>query len=131
VVVLAERGLTAVALTNLANAPASQLACGAINAYLSLAPETPWDSYPEYDPDTRALGRFAGTYQGQPGTTARVSVRDDTLYVDMGDGPKRARPYAERCFLVEESGEALAFLENEAGNIWAMAPGLRTFPKVG
>jgi CubicO group peptidase (beta-lactamase class C family) len=130
VVVVPERGLTAVALTNLANAPASDLAFGAINAYLGLAPETSWDSYPEYAVETSTLERFAGTYQGQPGTTAQVSTRDGALYVDMGDGPKRARPYAERCFLVEESGEALAFLEDESGTIWAVAPGLRTFPKI-
>jgi CubicO group peptidase (beta-lactamase class C family) len=130
VVVVPERGLSAVALTNLANAPASKLAFGAINAYLGVAPETPWASYPEFAVKPGTLGRFVGTYQGQPGTAAQVSTRDNVLFVDLGDGPKRAHPYAERCFIVEESGEVLAFLEDAAGTVWAVAPGLRTFPRV-
>jgi len=51
VVVVPERGITAVALTNLANAPASKLAYGAINAALGRAPETPWTTYPEHTVD--------------------------------------------------------------------------------
>ena len=130
VVVVPERGLTAVALTNLANAPASKLAYGAINAYLDLAPETPWAEYPDYAIEPGTLGRFMGTYRGQPGTIAQVSEHEGTLVVDLGDGPHPARPYADRAFYIEATDDAIRFLEDETVAIWAVAVGLRTFPKI-
>lgn len=130
VVIVPEAGLTAVALTNLANAPASDLAFGAINAYRGLVPATPWDQYPEYAVEPGTLSRFVGTYQGQPGTVATVSERDGTLLVDIGGTQNPARPYAERAFYVEATDEAIRFLEDDAGAIWAVAVGLRTFPKI-
>ncbi len=130
VVVVPERGVTAVVLTNLANAAASKLAYGAINAYLDRAPETPWTEYPEHTVERRALWPLVGTYRGQPGTLARVAERDGALYVALGAALQRARPYAERSFLIEETDEAVCFLTDERGKVWAMCNGLRTLPAV-
>jgi CubicO group peptidase (beta-lactamase class C family) len=130
VVVVPERGVTAVVLTNLAHAPASKLAYGAINAYLDLAPETPWTEYPEHDVDRRQLWPLVGTYQGQAGALVRVAERDGTLYVALGEELKRTRPFADRSFLIEDLDEAVCFLENERGEVWAMCHGLRTLPAV-
>jgi CubicO group peptidase (beta-lactamase class C family) len=130
VVMVPEAGLTAVALTNLANAPASKLAYGAINAYRGLAPETPWEVFPEHAVEPGTLSRFVGTYQGQPGTMAQVSERDGTLIVDLGGAQNPARPYAERAFYIEATDDAIRFLEDDTGDVWAVAVGLRTFPKI-
>jgi CubicO group peptidase (beta-lactamase class C family) len=129
VVVVPERDLTAVVLTNLANAPASKLAYGTINAHLDLAPDTPWTEYPDRTVERHQLWPLVGSYQGQPGTLARVAERDGVLYVALGEELQRARPYADRAFLIEATGEAVCFLENERGEVWAMSHGLRTLPR--
>lgn len=126
VVVLPERRIIAVALTNLANAPASKLAYGVVNAALDRAPATPWVQYPEHAVDPERLQRYVGTYQGQPGTTVQVAARDGTLYVAAGAEAQPARPYAADAFLVEATEEAYRFLADERGEVWAAFSGMRT-----
>jgi len=126
VVVIPERGITAVALTNLANAPASRLAYAAVNALLDQLPETPWATYPEHAVDRANLWRFVGTYQGQPGLTVRVAERQGSLYVAVGEELQRARPYADGAFLIEAADEPIQFLTREDGAVWALFHGLRT-----
>ena len=128
VVVVPDHGITVVALTNLANAPASKLAYGAVNAALGRAPETPWATYPEHSVTRRDLWRFVGTYQGQPGTTVRVAEREGALYVALGEGLQRARPYADGAFLIEATEEPIRFLTRADGEVWALFHGLRTLP---
>jgi CubicO group peptidase (beta-lactamase class C family) len=127
VVVVPEHGITAVALTNLANAPAAKLAYGAVNAALGREPETPWATYPEHRVDRADLWRFVGTYQGQPGVTIRVAERQGSLYVATGEELQRARPYADGAFLIEATDEPITFLTTENGAVWALFHGLRTF----
>lgn len=126
VVVVPEHGITAVALTNLANAPASKLAAGAVNAVLGRAPEMPWATYPEHTASRADLWRLVGTYQGQPGTTVRVAEREGALWVAMGEELQRARPYADGAFLIEATEEPIKFLTREDGEVWALFHGLRT-----
>jgi CubicO group peptidase (beta-lactamase class C family) len=131
VLVVPEQGLTAVALTNLANAPAAKLAQGMILAAVGRAPETPWIEYPHFGVDPRTLSRYVGAYQGQPGSTAQVTERDGSLYVASGAEPQLARPYAPGSFYVEAADENVTFLEDSRGEVWAMATGLRTLPRIG
>jgi CubicO group peptidase (beta-lactamase class C family) len=126
VAVLPERGITAVALTNLANAPAAKLAYGMVNAALDRAPETPLFEYPAYAADPARLQRYVGTYQGQPGTTVRFEARDGTLYVAAAAEPQLARPYAPDSFVVDATEESYRFLENAQGEVWAVFSGMRT-----
>jgi CubicO group peptidase (beta-lactamase class C family) len=132
VVALPEQGVTAVALTNLANAPATPLASGLVNAFLGQAPEAPWAIYPHHKLDRKQLSRFVGVYQGQPGTTIRVAERDGALWVALADELQRARPYADTGFVVEATGEPLCFLTRPAADgrevVWALFSGLRTMP---
>ena len=130
--VVPERGLSAIVLTNLANAPAGGIAQGVLNAALGRAPETPWAVYPEHAVDRRTLWRYVGTYQGQPGTTIRVAERDGALYVASGDEPlQRTRPYADDAFVIEATGDPIRFLTREDGTAWALCQGLRTYPAAG
>jgi len=130
VAMVPEHGLTAVTLTNLANAPASKLNHAAINACLGLAPDAPWAVHPAYDIDPRQLERFVGTYRGMPGVLLHISVKDGTLYAQHGDEPQPAQPYAERAFYVPALDQELRFLEDERGKVGAVAYGLRTYPRV-
>jgi hypothetical protein len=118
----------AVALTNLANAPASKLAYGAVNAALGRAPETSWATYPRHTVARSDLWRFVGTYHGQPGVTVRVAEREGALWVAMGEELQRARPYADGAFLIEATEEPIRFLTREDGAVWALFHGLRTPP---
>jgi len=126
VVVVPDRGITAVALTNLANAPARELAYGAVNAALGRAADSPLAEYPRHTVGAETLQRYAGTYQGQPGTTIRVVERDGSLLIGAGEELQPARPYADDAFLVEATEETYRFLENERGEVWAAFSGMRT-----
>ena len=126
VVVLPEHGITAVALTNLANAPASKLAYGAVNAELGRSPETPWTEYPQHTVEPGRLQRYVGEYEGQPGTTVRFQERDGSLYLAAGAEEHPALPYADDAFLVEATEEAYRFLEDASGEVWAAFSGMRT-----
>ena len=113
--VVAERGLTAVALTNLANAPAAGLAHGLVNAYLGLEPGTPWATYPPRAADPPELPRLAGTYRDQPGAPVRVSLEGGQLRVEMAEETLTARPYCDGAFVLEPPQQPARFLEDERG----------------
>lgn len=130
VLVVPERGLTAVALTNLANAPAAKLAYGVVNAYLGARPDAPWRSYPEYAPARGSLRRYVGRYAGQPGVVVEVVERAGALHIEVAGTSNRARPYAAGSFLIEATEEPVRFLDDDRG-VWAMAMGLRTLPRLG
>jgi CubicO group peptidase (beta-lactamase class C family) len=127
VVVAPEHGLTAVALTNLANVPASKLAYGMVNAALGRAPETAWATFPDHTVARGDLARYVGVYEGQPGTTIRVALREGTLWVATGDELQRARPYDEQAFVIEATDEPIRFLTRPDGDVWAAFSGLRTY----
>lgn len=127
VVLLPDVGLSAVALTNLANAPADDLAAGLINVGLGLAPETSWVDFPRAE--LRDGARFEGTYEGRPGTFTRVALDGGELVLDAPGASLRARPYADDRFLVESTGSQVAFL-SEDGRVWALHMDLRTHRKV-
>lgn len=126
VFVLPEHQVTAVALTNLANAPATQLASAVVNAFLGQPPETPWPTYPEHQLDRKQLSRFVGVYHGQPGAIARVAERNGALYVALADELQRTRPYSDNGFVIEATGEPVCFMLRESGEAWALFSGLRT-----
>ena len=127
VIVVPDQGITAVALTNLANAPAPKLTYGAINAILGREPAQSWATYPEHTVERADLWRFVGTYEGQPGVSIRVAEREGWLYVATGDELQRARPYADGAFLIEATDEPIKLLTTEDGAVWALFHGLRTF----
>jgi CubicO group peptidase (beta-lactamase class C family) len=131
VVVVPERGLTAVALTNLANAPAAKLAQGLVNACLGLDPATPWATFPQHALEPGQLARFAGTYKSRPGVLVRVSARDGGLEIDLEGQSHRARPYADDAFLIEALEQPLCFLADHDGQVWGFAMGLRAHRKMG
>src|SRR5439155_21238521 len=83
VLAVPEAGLTAVALTNLANAPAAKLAQAMLNGALGLAPATPWATFPPHPPAPAEAAPFAGRYAGQPGTVVEVRPRGGELEVDL------------------------------------------------
>jgi CubicO group peptidase (beta-lactamase class C family) len=127
VAVLPEHGLTVVALTNLANAPAAKLAYGLANAAVGRAPDAPLAEHPQHALSPERLRRYAGVYLGQPGTTVTFAERGGTLYVTAGDAePQPARPYADDAFLVPATEETYRFLEDAHGEVWAAFSGMRT-----
>jgi CubicO group peptidase (beta-lactamase class C family) len=130
VLAVPEAGLTAVALTNLANAPAAKLAQAMINGALGLVPATPWATFPKHPLGAEQTARFAGRYAGQPGSVVDVRPRGGELEVDLAGVTHVARPYAADAFVIEALEQPLRFLE-EDGCVWALHTGLRTQPKVG
>jgi CubicO group peptidase (beta-lactamase class C family) len=126
VAVLPEYGITVVALTNLANAPAAKLAYGLANAAVGRAPDALLAEYPQHGLSPERLRRLAGAYQGQPGTTVTFAERDGVLYVTAAEREQAARPFADDSFLVPATEETYRFLEDDRGEIWAAFSGMRT-----
>jgi hypothetical protein len=97
-----------------------------VNAAIGRAPDAPLAEYPRHALAPERLRRFAGTYQGQPGTTVTVAERDGVLYVTAAEQEQAARPYADDSFLVPATEETYRFLEDESGSVWAAFSGMRT-----
>ena len=130
VLAVPERGLTAVALTNLANAPAAKLAQGMVNAALGLAPPTPWATFAPYSLAPEELARFAGTYEGRPGVVVEVRARGGGLALEMQGQTHRARPCGADAFVIEALDQAVRFLVDGDGQVWGLALGLLAHRKV-
>ncbi len=129
VAVVPEHGLTAVVLTNLANAPAQNLAYGLVNAAIGEPPDAPWKAYPQRTADRRVLWQYVGTYDGQPGVTVRVAERGGDLLVALAGTLMLARPYDDDCFLLPDTDESVRFLRDDSGAVWALFSGMRTYPR--
>ncbi|MFN8526801.1 MAG: serine hydrolase domain-containing protein [Chloroflexota bacterium] len=130
VAMIPSQGIAAVALTNLANAAASKLAYALVNAYRGLDPATPWQALPSFDISAGQLSRFVGLYQGRPGVSVRAELTDGVLHLSTQGDPSPARPYGPNQFVVPQTGEQVAFLEDSSRGVWAATAGVRTFPRV-
>jgi CubicO group peptidase (beta-lactamase class C family) len=129
VLVVPARGLTAVALTNLANAPAAKLAQGLVNTALGLAPTAAWATFPRHELAAEDVARYAGSYQSRPGVRVDVRSLGGELEVEVDGQCHRARPYDDDAFVIESLDQPLRFLR-EGGELWGLAMGLRAHRRV-
>ena len=131
VMVVPERDVTAVALTNLAEVPAERLALASVNALLGLPVETPFVEYGSAVPAPAQLARMVGTYRGGEGQQIVMSHTEDGLIVRLAGQEIAARPVADDAVVLSlPSGEAYArFLLRGNEPAWAVALGSRIVPR--
>jgi CubicO group peptidase (beta-lactamase class C family) len=132
VMVAPDRGITAVALTNLADVPSERLALAPVNTLLGLPVDTPPDEYPTAQYPVSTMARYAGSYRGGEGTEVRVALPGDQLMVTLGGRELPARPVGDHGVLVSPpSGEAyLQFLVSDGSPAWAVSVNSRILPRV-
>ncbi len=132
ILVAPARDYTAVALTNLADVPADQLALAPLNKLLDrpLAERTVTHGEATYP--QRLLERYLGTYRGGEGQEVVATLKHDRLTVRVAGQTLVARPVGEDGFVVSTlAGESyLQFLLPDAGGpAWGVRSGSRIVPR--
>lgn len=131
VLVAPGRGYAAVALTNLADVAADQLALAPLNLRLGRKVAAPLAAYAEDTYPLAFLRRCCGTYRGGEGQHLAVSLAGERLRVRMGADTLIARPVGEGGFtLSAPSGESyLKFLVEGDAPAWGVRAGSRIVPR--
>jgi CubicO group peptidase (beta-lactamase class C family) len=125
VCVVPERGLTGVALANVAGAPSGLLLLRALNGMLGLPLPTRRAEYPTAAAPAD-LGSYAGLYRSGEGARIEVSVEGDSLVFATEGKRLPARPVGEDAFVVTlREDETYARFLRRAGAVWAVAYGSR------
>lgn len=122
-----ERGFTAVALTNLAAAPAPRITTGALNAVLGLPFGTPRVEFSEYEMEASELAEYTGVFWTER-QAPQFSVAEGSLRMTRDEATVTLRPVGRDRFLIPGTGP-LRFLRDTNGEVWAVYLGSRTIPK--
>ncbi len=125
-----ERGITVVALANLAGVPAEEAATAGVNAALGLPLETRPYQYPEHPMEPEKLARFAGLYRSEEGGMVRVVWLKDGLYLDTMGQLLPTCPWAEDGVVTRDGTTPVRFLQNEDGVVTGLFMGVRVLRKV-
>jgi CubicO group peptidase (beta-lactamase class C family) len=128
IMLVPERGLSAVGLANLAGAPTGRLVVGALNARLGLDLEAPRVSLPDV-PGVDDL-EIAGVYAADEGGRAQVHLEDGAVSVEMQGQRHAARRVGERAYAVSLGGRdmVLRFITLSDGET-AVQSGFRVLRK--
>ena len=131
VIVVPERGLTAVALTNLSEVPAERLAFAPVNALLGLPVGTPLAEYEDAALSAAQQDRFVGAYRGGEGQQITVTREEGRLIVRAAGQELVARPVSDDAVtLPMPGGEMYArFLLRGDDPAWGIALGSRIVPR--
>jgi CubicO group peptidase (beta-lactamase class C family) len=133
VLVAPARGYTAVALTNLADVPAEQLALAPLNKILDRPLADRIVAHAETTYPMAFLERCLGTYRGGEGQEVIASLDQGRLKVAIAGETLAVRPVGDGGFVVSPpTGESyLQFLLPDAGGpAWAVRSGSRIVPRV-
>ncbi|MDB4896482.1 MAG: penicillin-binding protein [Firmicutes bacterium] len=127
-----EKGITGVALTNVAGAPSPTILHGAINAMLGLPLDTRRVVYPDAACDAQQLADYVGEYKSLEGSSVTVAVEEGQLAVTMQGSKLNSRCIGEDAFAVQMPAEEapLVFLRDASSKVDAVAAGSRIVSKV-
>lgn len=127
IVVVPQRALTAVCLTNTSPAPAGQLANGLVNVRLGLEPGTPQTDLPAAAAPSAPLDDYIGEYVSGEGAQVTVDVQGDALSLRTGGERLALTPMGEDAFAAGADGDRtfLRFLRGADGSVDAVSLGLR------
>lgn len=132
ILVAPARDYTAAALTNLADAPAEQLALAPLNKMLDrpLAARIVTHGEATYPPSL--LERCVGVYRGGEGQEITASLKNERLMLHLAGHTQAARPVGDDGFVIDTlAGESyLQFLLPDAGGpAWGVRSGSRIVPR--
>lgn len=121
-----DEGLTICVLTNIADAPAEDLAMTAMNNLLDA--EKP-AALPEYRMTVEQLHTYAGHYQSQEGKELHAVMDDGKLHMQQEGDLIELRPYAADQFVMP-GGKKLIFTVDTKRDVTGVFQGMRWLPKV-
>ena len=133
ILVAPARDYAAVALTNLAEVPAEQLALAPLNKILDHPLAARVAAHEETTYPSRFLARCVGVYRGGEGQEIAGDLTGGRLVVSIGGQTHPARPVGDDGFVIDgPTGESyLQFLLPDAdGPAWAVRSGSRIVPRV-
>jgi len=132
--ILPEAGLTGILMTNVGDAPISELTLGLLNNLFSRPPGTQYASFADYDIPFAEIKQFEGTFKSGEGDEVQIRADQEAaqLLLGMGSESLPLRPIGEDEFLFTRRGvdTLVRFVRNQAGEIKRFALGSRQLPKV-
>jgi len=126
VTVVPERGLTSVALANIAGAPSGLVLLRAVNAMMGLPLGTRRAEYPTVVPAPGDLHPYVGTYRSGEGARIEVAAEAGGLIFEAEGKRLPARFVGDEAFVVtQREDETHARFLRRDGAVWALAFGSR------
>ncbi|MED4754568.1 serine hydrolase domain-containing protein [Brevibacillus choshinensis] len=132
--IVPEAGITAILLTNVDDAPITDLTLGLLNSLLGRPLETQYATFADYEVPLARLEQSQGTYKSGEGdeVNIRFDEGDGQLVLVMENTELPLRPIGEDAFLFTRRGidTHVRFVRNPEGEIKRFAMGSRQLPKV-
>lgn len=132
--IVPEAGITAILLTNVDDAPISDLTLGLLNSLLGRPLDTQYATFTDYEVPLARLEQSQGTYKSGEGdeVNIRFDEADGQLVLLMEKAELPLRPIGEDAFLFTRRGieTPVRFVRNPEGEIKRFALGSRQLPKV-
>jgi Domain of unknown function (DUF3471)/Beta-lactamase len=114
--IIPERGITGVALGNLAGAPVIKLVNSAVNCLEGRSANASSTTYPDdYSISQEELRSFTGTYQATLDHGATVTIEEGTLMISQAGQQLPLQPIGEDYFLIKEGDDEQIIKFNRDG----------------
>ncbi len=129
--VVPEKRLAGVVLTNIVGVPVSSLLLGALNAVQGVEPDTPLQTYQDYEVQADLLEKYCGTFTSGEGAEINVTKKDNQLLFESEGESYSMRPVDRHLFTVEmnESETPVRFLVNDEQEVYGIFLGVRQLLK--
>ncbi|MGG1662172.1 serine hydrolase domain-containing protein [Brevibacillus sp. NRS-1366] len=132
--IVPEAGITGVLLTNVDDAPISDLSLGLVNSLFSRPLDTQFVTFVDYEVPLTQLQQCPGTYKSGEGdeVTIRLDDAEKQLILAAGSEELPLRPIGEDAFLFRRrnTDNLVRFVRDPQGLIKRFAMGSRQLPKV-
>lgn len=132
--IIPEAGLTGVVLTNVDDAPISNLVLGLLNSLFDRPLETPLVTFAPYEAPLAQLQESNGTYKSGEGDEVKIRFdeADKQLMLAAGGEELPLRPIGEDSFLLNRNNidMQVRFVRNSEGQVKRFVMGGRQMPKV-
>lgn len=132
--IVPEAGITGILLTNVDDAPITDLTLGLLNSLFGRPLDTQYAVFADYEVPLAGLGQYRGKYQSGEGdeVNIRFDEAEGKLLLLMGETELLLRPIGEDAFLFTRRGidTPVHFVRNPEGEIKRFALFARQLPKV-
>ena len=131
-VVVPERGISGMVLTNLAGVPATTILKGALNAFEGREFDAVTTKKEDYTYTDEQLKEFEGKYVSNEGMSLEVKVKDSKLEFSVPGLNFQVNSVGADLFSanIKDQNEIIRFVRNDVGKIYRVAYHFRQFPKV-
>lgn len=132
--ILPEAGLTGILLTNVDDAPITELTLGLLNSLFDRPLKTPFATFADYEVPLARMKSYAGAFKSGEGDEVTIQLDEEAgqLHIQMGKETLPLRSIGEDAFLFtrREIDTLVRFVRNQDGEIKRFALGSRQLPKV-